>query len=208
MNSLPAPEADAAFTVITLQPGRWFHIYCTESYPARADSYNEGWGDTRFAPIRQADGSPAHTYYAASTVRCAMLESVLHDVPLQPPGVFDIARLKHFHLATIDIAEPIQAVSFHSLYLPKLHLSRTLLIDSPAACYRDTRPWAEAAFLAAPQACALAYGSRRDDGGHCIMLHGQRFARPLRVAETQALARPDLRDSFHGLIRSLGIAEI
>jgi len=34
MNSLPAPEADAAFTVITLQPGRWFHIFCTATASA------------------------------------------------------------------------------------------------------------------------------------------------------------------------------
>lgn len=206
--AIPAPGGDEAFTVTPLKPGRWFHIYCTESHPTLADSYNEGWGDTRFAPIRQADGTPAHTYYAASNVRCAMLESVLHDVPLRPPGFFEIARLKHFYLATLDIDDTIDAVSFHSLYLPKLDLSRTQLIDSPAACYADTRPWAEAAFLAAPGACAIAYGSRRDDGGHCIMLHAQRYARPLHVVATQPLSDPALRDEFRSLIRSLGIAEI
>ena len=30
----------------------WYHVFCTRHYPqTRADTFSEGWGDTRFAPI-------------------------------------------------------------------------------------------------------------------------------------------------------------
>ena len=62
----------------------WFHVYSTKNHPTHADSFSKGWGDTRFAPIRADDGSWLHTYYVASTPECAYIESVLHEIPLNP----------------------------------------------------------------------------------------------------------------------------
>jgi len=115
--SIPSPQANEAFTVEILEPQVWYHIYCTESYPTKADTFNEGWGQTRFAPIKDPTGKDIHTYYAASTIRCAMMESVLHDVPLSAPSAFRLSRLYDFHLATIELTTPLQAVSFHTPFL-------------------------------------------------------------------------------------------
>lgn len=207
--AIPLPGPDESFTVELLAPQRWYHIYCTETHPTTATTFNQGWGMSRFAPIAQADGSQVHTYYAASTIRCAMLESVLHDVPLDPPGMFQLDRLPYFHLATIEIDYEIQAVSFHSPFLPQLKLSRTALIESLAACYPITARWAEAAFIKEPSAAAIKYGSRRDDEGNCIMLYGQRLpAVPFRVVDDRPLSSSDLRQQFVALVRQLHVATI
>lgn len=207
--AIPPPGPGAAFTVETLEPQQWYHIYCTETHPATALTFNEGWGQTRFAPIQQADGSWVHTYYAASTIRCAMLESVLHDVPLNPPGFFELERLRHFHLATLVMDVEVDAVTFHTPFLPRLQLTRTMLIESLAAYYPQTAAWAQEAFRQRPDACALKYGSRRDDEGNCIMLYGQRLPpAPFRVIGDQPLASPALRKQFLALIRQLDIAEV
>ena len=51
----------------------------------RRDELRPRLGRPRFAPLAQANGTPVHTYYLASTPEAAYLESVLHDVPLAPP---------------------------------------------------------------------------------------------------------------------------
>ena len=207
---IPLPGTDEPFTIETLAPALWYHIYCTETHPAQADTFNAGWGQSRFAPFKDAAGSNVHTWYAASTLRSAMMESVLHDIPLAPPGAFQLSRLVDFHLATIKLDMPLQAVSFHSLHLPKHRLSRTLLIDSLPAYYPRTTEWAKAAYLQSPGAAAIMYCSRRDDAANCIMLFKDRLpdpVAPFTVVDSQPLSTPGLSAQFRFLIHQLGIAQ-
>jgi hypothetical protein len=206
--SIPSPTSKEAFTIDTLVPGIWYHIYCTENYPTRADTFNAGWGQTRFAPIKDATGRDVHTYYAASTVRCAMMESVLHDVSLSAPSPFRVSRLHDFHLATIELTTPLQAVSFHTPFLEALKLSRTQLIESLPAYYKETRKWSEAAYVQETNAAAIMYGSRRDDAGRCIMLFKDRLpdpGAPFIVIDDQSLASTALSREFLELIKRLRI---
>lgn len=95
---LPAPGPSENFTLETLthrQAPVWYHVFCTRDHPNTAESFSLGWGDTRFAPLKLPDGRPVGTWYAATSERAACLESVLHDVPLDPPGVFSLADLAH-----------------------------------------------------------------------------------------------------------------
>jgi hypothetical protein len=210
---LPAPRPAEPFRLRRVTPRevpRWYHVYCTEADPATgAGTFAQGWGDTRFAPLQQADGMPVHTYYAASTPECAWLESVLHDVPLAPPGLIEIDRLRHFHLATLRLAA-LDCVSFHSLDLPPLqHLSRAQLVDSLPTCYAETRAWAQAAFDQRPQAHGIAYGSRRHDAARCLLLFGQRLPTAcLAVVADEPLASGPRRQQFLELVRSLDIHEV
>lgn len=91
----------------------------------------KGRGASYFAPLFQADGTPVHTYYIASTIECAVMESVLHDVPLHPAGTFELDRLRYFHLARLQIPYDLKFVSFHMPYLPKMSILCVDLIDSP-----------------------------------------------------------------------------
>jgi hypothetical protein len=134
---LPAPGPAEDFTVrsvTTEDVGVWYHVYNTATYPTTALTFAQGWGDTRFAPINQADGTPLHTYYVASTRESVYMESVLHSVALAPPGTFEVASLRHFHLVKLHLPPTVDFVSFHTLDLPKLKLTRAELIDSLTDC--------------------------------------------------------------------------
>jgi hypothetical protein len=52
------------------------------------------------------------------------MESVVHDVPLQPAGTFELDRLRHFHLVRLHIPYDLKFVSFHTPCLPELSSSR------------------------------------------------------------------------------------
>lgn len=210
---LPVPRPAEDFTLRPVSRREvpvWYHAYCTAVHPVRADSFNQGWGSTRFAPLRQADGSPVHTWYAASTPEGAFMESLLHDVPLAPPGLFEVASLAHWHLATVALPEPLTAVSFHTKDLPRLQgLTRAQLIDSLPLCYPETRAWAQAAFDQCPAAQAIAYTARRDDAARCVMLFGQRLAAsPLTVLADEPLALGVRRAEVLALVRSLRLHEV
>jgi len=209
---LPAPRAAEKFTQVTLRAadvGVWYHAYSTKRHAVTAESFSEEWGDTRFAPIQQADGTPVHTYYAASTAEGAYMESVLHDIPLSPPGQFEVNELAHYHLASLRLPDLLTCVSFHTPYLPQLNLTRGQLVDSLPVCYPETRAWAQAAYRQCPDAQAIAYGSRRDDAARCVMLFRQRLSNPpFSVVSTEPLAIGQRRDEILALIRRLGIHEI
>lgn len=152
---------------------------------------------------------PVHTYYVASTPAAAYMESVLHDVPLSPPGLFELASLRHFHLVTLQLPERLRYVSFHTPYLPRLGITRAQLIDSLPAHYPATRQWAQAAFLQCPEAQAIGYGSRRDDAGRCLMLFGQRLpSPPFEVLKVEPLAVGARRTEVLRLVRSLKLHEV
>lgn len=206
------PGPAETFVVRTLSsedPQRWYHVYSTAQYPNNAYSFAQGWGDTRFAPINLPGGDAAHTYYAASTAECAFMESVLHDVPLSPPGFVEVASLSHFHLVQLEFSDSLKYVSFHSPYLPQLGITRADLIDSLPSAYPWTRPWAQAALAQRPEAQAIGYGSRRDDGARCLMLAKQRLASPpFNVISVERMDVEPRRSQLLSLVRSLGIHEI
>jgi hypothetical protein len=210
--SLPVPGPAEAFTVRPVTTGEvdvWYHVYNTATYPTAATTFAEGWGDTRFAPISQADGTPVHTYYVASSRDAAYMESVLHDVSLSPPGVFEVASLRHFHLVTLQLPAALDFVSLHTLDLPRLGLTRAQLIDSLTDCYPQTRAWSQAAYRQRAGAQAIGYGSRRNDSARCLMLFKQRLPDPpFVVLEEQSLANPPLRAEVLSLVRSLDIREV
>lgn len=208
---LPTPGPAEPFTVTPEDVGVWYHVYNSFGRPdTRADTFSEGWGDTRFAPIKQSDGTPVHTYYMGSTPECAYMESILHDVVLAPPGLFEVDRLRYFHLVQVELHSPLQCVSFHTPYLPQLQrMTRAQLIDSLPACYPETRAWAQAAFLLCADAQAIAYGSRRNDAGRCLMLFHQRITHPLfRILKEEPLAIDPRRAEVQALVRRLKLNEI
>lgn len=188
----------------------WYHVFCTRHYPqTRADTFSEGWGETRFAPILNIQGEPVHSYYLASTAEAAFMESILHDVCLSPPGLFELASLKHFHLARIRLPAVLRYVSFHSPFLPRLGLQRSQLIDTVAACYPQTRPWSQAAHRQCADAQAIGYGSRRDDAARCLMLFRDRLPDPpLEVLSVESLASGPRRTQLLALVRALKLHEV
>ena len=211
---LPEPGLAEDFEVRELrhrEVPEWFHVYSTREYPqTRAATFSEGWGDTRFAPIANRDGTPVHTYYVASSPEAAYMESILHDAPLSPPGMFELASLAHFHLVRLRLPAVLRYVSFHTPWLPRLQkVERSQLIDSLPASYPQTRRWSQAAHLQRPKAQAIGYGSRRNDAGRCLMLFRQRLPDPpFEVLDEEPLAVGSRRAEILSLVRSLRLHEV
>ena len=212
--ALRAPGSDERFTVRTLhleEVDHWYRIYPVTGLNVGMGplNFNLGWGRSRFAPI-QLTGTAAHTYYAASTLDCALLESVLHDIDLDRPSFFDLTLLQNYRVAKLRMRGSVQYVSFHSHDLPRLGLSRRQLIEALPEDQHLTRAWAQAALEQRTTAQAIAYTSRRNDAGRCLMLIEQRLPQPpfeiLHDASLGAAGR--LRSSTLELISSLGIATL
>lgn len=207
---LRPPTSAESFTTVHVSRADvpiWYHMYSTEAYPVTdARTFSHGWGDTRFSPITDAAGQIVDTYYLASTAACAVMESILHDA-LIPGGVLDTSRLAHYHLAQIEMAGSVTAVSFHSNYLEKMGLSRIDLIERLPSEYSQTRPWAEAAYRQVAGAQALVYGSRRDDSARCMMLFRQRMpAVPFKVLADECVGLVTARrQAIIALAVSLGL---
>jgi len=209
---MPGPHAPGTAEPFTVVPVTqedvplWYHAYSTHPHSTTATTFAQGWGNTRFAPIYCPDGSPVHTYYAASSLECAVMESLFHDLPLSPPGVFNLDRLTHFRLAKAMLPDSLQCVSFHTPYLPALNLTRAQLIDSLPAVYDSTRKWSQAAYDQCAAAQAIAYGSRRHDSGRCVMLFAQRLQpSPLTVVSDESMAIDPLRSKVLQLADTLKI---
>ena len=205
---LPVPGPAEDFTLRTVsrqEVGIWYHVYSRRDHPDNnAHTFAEGWGDTRFAPITQADGQPVPSCYLASTPEAAYMESLLHDVPCAPPGLFEVDALRHHHLVQLQLPPALQCVSFHSLDLPRLHK-----LDRLPACYPETRAWAQAAYLQCATAQAIAYGSRRNDAARCLMLFRQRMPDPpFQVLREEPLAIGARRTEVLALVRSLKLHEV
>ena len=73
-----------------------------------------------------------HTYYVASTTEAVTMESVLHDVALSPPGIFEVDKLRYYYLAKLELPPSLQCVSFHTHDLPRLQeISRAQIVSQP-----------------------------------------------------------------------------
>jgi hypothetical protein len=198
------------FVIDTITPDEvpyWYHVYSTIPHANSAGSLAQGYGDTRFAPVRQADGTHVDTYYAASSVKCALNESVLHDIPCG--GLYRMARLQEEgrRMARIRFERELTVVSFHTNHLPLLALRRDLLIDTLADAYAQTRPWAEAAFRQCLSAEAISYGSRLNDAGRCVMLFGQRLVTSFTVVDDVDISTAhQVRSALIGLMKSQAIS--
>jgi hypothetical protein len=207
---LRSPSSAERFTIVNItaaDAAKWYHVYSTE--PVRANdaaTFSHGWGDTRFSPITDFAGRFIDTYYLASTVAGAFMESILHDVSI-PGGVLQTWKLAHYHLAEIELTGALAAVSFHSNYLEKMGLSRVDLIERLPSEYHRTRLWAQAAYRQEHSAQAIAYGSRRDDSARCLMLFKQRLPKiPFNVISDQCVGTArSCRQAVIGLAVSLGV---
>jgi RES domain len=129
---------------------------------------------------------------------------------LSPPGIFEVDKLRHYFLVTLELPTTLQSVSFHTHDLPRLTgLSRAQLVDSLPAFYPETRAWAQAAYIQRPQAQAISYGSRRNDSGRCLIVFKQRMPDPpLRVIGVEPLAIGARRREVLTLVRSLKLHEV
>lgn len=172
---LPDPPVAMELSFIQISAGTLLHRVHLSRY--QACQYNPGTqGNARFSPIQDGDAQPVPTLYAGSTLACALMETVFHDVPYTSGfKSLDRARLVDQVHSTILVQQNLLMVDLSSVALRKLGLQRRQLIDTEKDTYPATRRWAAAIHRQCSQAQGLAWVSRQDDTARAMMLFGQRI---------------------------------
>jgi hypothetical protein len=142
-----------------------------------AGEFNPGPnGNARFSPIFDEHGASIATIYGGTTLACAAMETVFHDVP-HAPGLKTVAKRKlrhHRHAQLMPVAD-LTLADLSSLALRKLGIPRADLIDSDKDIYPQTRTWAEAIHAQCRDIQGLSWVSRQDDSARAMILFQDRL---------------------------------
>ncbi len=144
----------------------------------KADQFNDSRkGDARFSRLMDAERKAViPTLYAGTTLDCALMESVFHDVPYRP-GLKTVSKSKYVEntiRSTLHLTADLQFVDLSSVALHKLGVAPADLTQTEAAYYTASREWALALYEQNPTAQGFIWTSRRDDDAKPILLFGDR----------------------------------
>lgn len=207
----PAPPVTLHVTLTELPQGNLLHRVHQNQY--RADQFNPGvQGNARFSPILDDKGNPIPTLYGGTTMDCALMETIFHDIP-HTAGFksFDSGKLGGQVHSILKIAQPLQLVDLASVPLRKLGVTRKQLIDTEKDQYPATRKWAEAIYQQYPQVQGLSWISRQDDSARAVVLFGDRITQSaLRSNDTSRslLEDGDAYDALLDLAERIGVSVI
>ncbi|HFT7392180.1 TPA: RES family NAD+ phosphorylase [Aeromonas hydrophila] len=200
----PVPPATLHATLTELPKGQVLHRVHQAQY--QADQFNPGvQGNARFSPIQNDQGQPIPTLYGGTTMECALMETVFHDVP-HTAGfkTFDKGKLAGQVHSTVEVVQPVKVVDLASVPLRKLGITRKQLIDTEKDQYPATRKWAEALHRQCPDAQGLSWVSRQDDSARAVVLFGDRI--PDGALQPQGVSR-SLGDDGNAYDTVLDLAE-
>jgi hypothetical protein len=171
----PVPAATLHVTLTVLAKGAVLHRVHQDKY--QPDQFNPGvHGNARFSPIQDDQGRAIPTLYGGTTVECALMETVFHDVP-HTAGFksFDKGKLVGQVHSAVQVSQPLHLVDLSSVPLRKLGVTRKQLIDTEKDQYPETRKWAEAIHRQYPDVQGLSWVSRQDDSARAMVLFGDRI---------------------------------
>jgi hypothetical protein len=152
-------------------------------------------GNARFSPLVTPTGAVIPTIYAGTTLDCALMETVFHDVPF-------VAGLKNWSKAThvagkvhsqIALTRNLDLIDLSAIPLRKLGISRRELIESDISQYADTRAWALALHDQHANAEGLTWTSRQADPARALVLFEDHLASAAfkAVGSSTPLLQPD-----------------
>jgi hypothetical protein len=164
-------------------------------------------GNARFSPLEHG-GAVVPTLYAGTTPEVALMETVLHDLPLHSAGhsVQIEERVDSRRVSSFTPSRELTLVDLSTLGLRKLGLSRSDVIDCEKVEYLVTRRLATWLYENAPMAHGLLWTSRQDDRAQALILFETRLASvALDVQEEdQPFTDGTYYDSLVGLAGRLG----
>lgn len=135
----PVPADTLHLTLTVLAQGDVLHRVHQDRY--QPDQFNPGvHGNARFSPIQDDQGRAVPTLYGGTTVECALMEAVFHDVP-HTAGFksFDKGKLAGQVHSAVQVSQPLHLVDLSSVPLRKLGVTRKQLIDTEKDQYPATR---------------------------------------------------------------------
>lgn len=167
--------------------------------PLAFNPTNFGWA--RFSPLI-VSGAVIPTLYAGTTLDCALMETVFHDVPYVA-GPKTLAKAQHVKgrsSSQVRFLADLTLIDLSTISLRKLGITRAELIDSDASHYVETQQWAVALHEQFPAAQGLKWTSRQDDTATALVLFGDRVnvailevaGAPLSLLQSDGSARSDV----------------
>jgi hypothetical protein len=197
----------SAKSVIEALPALWWRIH---PHQHGGKGFNKAsLGNARFSPIQDKTGTIIPTLYAASTVKVALMETVLHDAPSPSEGFIlgmpDKAQEVR-ELTGFNNLEPLKLADFSAIGLKRLGLTRTNVIDSDKTHYPETRLLAQWVHEHCQQAQGIQWTSRQDDRGLAVVLFGDRIKlAKLQVSHPgKSIADDDVMHELLDLLDGLG----
>jgi hypothetical protein len=134
-------------------------------------------GNARFSPIFNKAKEVIPTLYAGSSLDCALMETVFHDIPYKA-GFKPLSRTRLLNrtYSILLLSRDLKFIDLGTIALRKLGIPRNALIDTTKFHYPRTRRWAEALYGQFPNAQGLRWTSRQDDRAQAVMLFGDRVS--------------------------------
>lgn len=199
-SSTPSPPDKLHVTFTSLSQGAQLHRVHLDKY--RANQFNPGvHGNARFSPIRNKQGKPIPTLYGGTTMDCALMETVFHDVP-HTAGFksFDANKLAEQTHSTVQVQQKLHLADLASVPLRKLGVTRKQLIDTEKDQYPATRKWAEAIHRQCPQVQGLSWISRQDDSARAVVLFGDRVSERALQPDSDSHSLVDDADTYDSVL--------
>jgi hypothetical protein len=156
------------------EPRALWRVYAQVHGPAGFNGTNRG--NARFSPIENA-GAIIPTMYLATSVQAALMETVLHDAPVQSAGfILTLEPAKDpRRISRLQSAVPLQLADLSTVGLRRLGISRSDVVDSDKTHYPVTRQLATWIYANCPDVQGLAWTSRQDDSAQAIVLFEPRL---------------------------------
>ena len=174
--SHPPPSGRLEVTLVEWGKDQILHRVHSSKY--KPEQFNpSSAGDARFSPLVATDNRVIATLYAGTTLDCALMETVFHDVPYAP-GLKTLSKSSHVNgrvRSTIRSPRDLRLIDLSAIPLRKLGISRSGLIDTDASDYPVTRQWALAFYEQNPEAEGLIWTSRQADPERAIVLFADRI---------------------------------
>ena len=197
------PPADELEATVVLW-GKAQELYRVHDAMYKGNGFNPSRkGNARFSPIRDSGKQIIPTLYAGTTLDCALMETIFHDVPFiasfKPLSIKLMAGKVHtVFTPNIDL----KLIDLSTIALRRLGVDRARLIDTTKWHYPETRKWAERFYDQYGDVQGLRWTSRQDDSAQAVMLFGTRAnsrdlvvtgpSTPLVVGDLAAAAVIDL----------------
>jgi hypothetical protein len=196
--------------IVTFRPQAIWRVHPARYRPA--EFHTGTGGNARFSPIQTPAGAVIPTWYGARTVACAMMETVLHDIPAPPTDyILDVERLRDadIRISRIRCKRVLSLVDLSSKGLKRIGLYRRDLIDTPVQEYDHSREWAIRLHTQTP-AQGLLWTSRQDDSAKALVLFGDRIPESAFKVEIDRarLYEGEHLDALLNLAEHVGITQV
>jgi hypothetical protein len=170
---VPAPPVPLPDPLEEIWPAGTPIVRC---HPATRGSneLNPGPDLRRFRPFAAGDGQIIPTIYGSDTFKGAVSETVFHDVPVRGDDrEIDLARLRPYLVSGILPVRDLRLASVRANGLRRLRVTHAELIETTAADYSLTVPWARAIWAHSARFDGLIWMSRQHNTSAAIMLFGR-----------------------------------